>query len=45
MDATEYGAATDTPAAIVAQELLPGERLQWAARPLPWAGRGESWRP
>ncbi len=37
MDATEYGAATDTPAAIVAQELLPGERLQWAARPRPWA--------
>jgi hypothetical protein len=36
MDGTEDGAA-DTPAAIAAQELLPGERLQWAARPRPWA--------
>jgi hypothetical protein len=37
MDGTEYGAAADTPAAIVTQELLPGERLQWAARPQVWA--------
>jgi hypothetical protein len=37
MDGIEYGATADTPAAIAAQELLPGERLQWAARPLPWA--------
>ena len=37
MDGTENGAAADTPAAIAAQQLLPGERLQWAARPRPWA--------
>ena len=37
MDGIEYGAAADTPAAIAARELLPGERLQWAARPRPWA--------
>jgi hypothetical protein len=37
MDGIEYGATADTPAAIAAQELLPGERLQWAARPRPWA--------
>jgi hypothetical protein len=36
MDGTEDGGA-DTPAAIAARELLPGERLQWAARPRPWA--------
>jgi hypothetical protein len=36
MDGIEYGAAADTPAAIAAKELLPGERLQWAARPRPW---------
>ena len=36
MDGIEHGAAADTPAAIVAQELLPGERLQWVARPRPW---------
>jgi hypothetical protein len=37
MDVTEDGVITDTPAAIAAQELLPGERLQWAAQPRPWA--------
>ena len=37
MDGIEYGAAADTPAAIAARELLPGERLQWAAQPRPWA--------
>ena len=36
MDDTEDGATAETPAAIAAQELLPGERLQWAARPRPW---------
>jgi len=29
--------ATEDDAAIAARELLPGERLQWAARPRPWA--------
>jgi len=37
MDATEDGVTADTPEAIAAQELLPGERLQWAERPRPWA--------
>jgi hypothetical protein len=37
MDGTEDGAAADTPAAIAMQELQPGERLQWAERPRPWA--------
>jgi hypothetical protein len=37
MDGIEYGAAADMPAAIAARELLPGERLQWAARPQLWA--------
>ena len=37
MDDTEDGVTGETPAAIAAQELLPGERLQWAARPRPWA--------
>lgn len=34
---TEDGAAADAPAAIAMRELRPGERLQWAARPRPWA--------
>lgn len=34
---SENGAEADTPAAIAAQELLPGERLQWSERPRPWA--------
>ena len=37
MDATEDDAGADAPEAIAARELLPGERLQWAARPRPWA--------
>jgi hypothetical protein len=37
MDGIEHGAAADMPEAIAAQELPPGERLQWAARPRPWA--------
>jgi hypothetical protein len=37
MGGIENGAAADMPAAIAARELLPGERLQWAARPRPWA--------
>jgi hypothetical protein len=36
MDATDDVSA-DSPEAIAAGELLPGERLQWAARPRPWA--------
>src|SRR5215475_10801348 len=37
MDVAEDDVTADTPEAIAAQELLPGERLQWAARPRPWA--------
>src|SRR5215470_1846363 len=37
MDGTEDDTVADTPEAIAARELLPGERLQWAARPWPWA--------
>jgi hypothetical protein len=37
MDGAEYDATHDAPMAIAAQELLPGERLQWAGRPWPWA--------
>jgi hypothetical protein len=37
MDGIDYGAAADMPEDIAARELLPGERLQWAARPQPWA--------
>jgi len=37
MDATEDDAVADTLEAIATRELLPGERLQWAARPRPWA--------
>src|SRR5215510_8570474 len=37
MDVAEDDVTADTPEAIAAQELLPGERLQWAARPQPWA--------
>jgi hypothetical protein len=34
MDETENG---DTATAIATRELMSGERLQWAARPRPWA--------
>jgi hypothetical protein len=37
VNATADDATADTPAAIAARELLPGERVQWAARPRPWA--------
>src|SRR5215510_6292971 len=37
MDTTKDGMTADTPEAIAARALLPGERLQWAAQARPWA--------